>query len=49
MCTTRHFAIALVSAMILKDVKGVYGTYDFEHEKLYSLGLNAEKLKKMIS
>lgn len=38
-----------VHKILLKDVKGVYGTYDFEHEKLYSLGLNAEKLKKMIS
>ena len=35
--------------ILLKDVKGVYGTYDFENEKLYSLGLNAEKLKEMIS
>lgn len=37
-----------VHEILLSDVRGVYGTYDFNNKKLFPLGLNADKLKNMI-
>lgn len=47
-CLLNKIVQVHVHEILLSNIKGVYGTYDFDKEKLYPLGLNAEKLKKMI-
>ena len=45
-CLLNKIVQVHVHEILLSNIKGVYGTYDFDKEKLYPLGLNAEKLKK---
>lgn len=47
-CLLNRIMQVHVHEILLSNIKGVYGTYDFDNMKLYPLGLNAEKLKKMI-
>lgn len=47
-CILNKITQVHVHEILLSNIKGVYGTYDFDDMKQYPLGVRAEKLKNLI-